>query len=105
MASISSCHWKTLVHFCFKKKRHKNTFLTLIVNYHKLVQKKTNYAIQNNNKLAIYVIYSFKKLLEGFVLITLKVLISQMVKQSHHVERGCVFWPGNFRNTCVSNNT
>ena len=36
---IPSCHWKTLVPFCLQKKRLENTFLTLIVNYHKIVQK------------------------------------------------------------------
>ena len=36
---ISSCHWKTLVPFCLQKKRPENAFLTLIVNYHKIVQK------------------------------------------------------------------
>ena len=37
---ISSCHWKTVVPFCLRKKRPENAFLTLIVNYHKVVQKK-----------------------------------------------------------------
>ena len=36
---ISSCHWKTLVTFCFRKKRPENAFLTLTVNYHKIVEK------------------------------------------------------------------
>ena len=36
---ISSCHWKTLVPFYLRKKRPENAFLTLIVNYHKIVQK------------------------------------------------------------------
>ena len=36
---ISSCHWKTLVSFCLRKKRPENAFLTLIVNYRKIVQK------------------------------------------------------------------
>ena len=49
---ISSFHWKTLVPFCLRKKRHEKTFLALIVNYPKIVQKKY-YAIQNKNKLAI----------------------------------------------------
>ena len=42
---------------------------TLIVNYRKIVQKnKTNYAIQNNNKLAMIhdVIYSLLVLIEKF---------------------------------------
>ena len=49
---MSSCHWKTLVHFCLRKKRFENALLTLTVNYRKIVQKKM-YAIQNNSKLAI----------------------------------------------------
>ena len=36
---ISSYHWKTLVPFCLRKKRPENAFLTLIVNYRKIVQK------------------------------------------------------------------
>ena len=36
---VSSCHWKTLVPFCLQKKRPENAFLTLIVNYRKIVQK------------------------------------------------------------------
>ena len=35
---ISSCHWKTLT-FHFGKKRPENAFLTLTVNYHKIIQK------------------------------------------------------------------
>ena len=35
---ISSCHWKILLPFCLQK-RPENAFLTLIVNYHKIVQK------------------------------------------------------------------
>ena len=49
---ISSCNWKTLVAFCSRKKRPKNPFLTLIVDYRKIVPK-TSYALQNNNKLSI----------------------------------------------------
>ena len=48
----SSCHRKTLVPFCLRKKKREGTFLTLTVNYRKIAQK-TNYAIQNNIKLAI----------------------------------------------------
>ena len=36
---ISSSHSKTLVPFCLQKKRFENAFLTLIVNYCKIVQK------------------------------------------------------------------
>ena len=36
---ISSCVWKILASFCFWKKRPEKTFLTLIVNYHKIVRK------------------------------------------------------------------
>ena len=49
---ISSCHWETLVPFSLRKKRPENTFLTPIVGCRNFVQKN-NYAIQNNNKLAI----------------------------------------------------
>ena len=36
---ISSCHCKTLVPFCLRKERPENAFLTLIVNYRKIIQK------------------------------------------------------------------
>ena len=38
-ALISSCHWKTLVPIRLGKKRPENTFLTLVVNYRKIIQK------------------------------------------------------------------
>ena len=38
-ALMSSCHWKTLVPFCLRKKRSENALLTLTVNYCKIVQK------------------------------------------------------------------
>ena len=38
-ALISSCHWKTRAPFCLPKKKPENAFLTLIVNYRKIVQK------------------------------------------------------------------
>ena len=34
---ISSCHYKTLAPFFLQNKRPENTFLTLTVNYHKIV--------------------------------------------------------------------
>ena len=37
---LSYYHWKTLVPFCLRKKRPENAFLTLIVHYHKIIQKK-----------------------------------------------------------------
>ena len=43
MALISSCHWKTLAAFCLRKKRRENAFLTVIVNYRKIVQKNKLY--------------------------------------------------------------
>ena len=43
---ITSCHWKIFVPFFLWKKRPENAFLTLIVKSY----RKTNYAIQNNNK-------------------------------------------------------
>ena len=36
---ISSCHWKTLVPFCLRKKIPQNVFLTLIMNYRNVVKK------------------------------------------------------------------
>ena len=33
----SFCHWKTLALFCLRKKRPGNAFLTLTMNYHKIV--------------------------------------------------------------------
>ena len=38
-ALTSSCHWKTLLPFCLRKKIPENSFLTLTVNYRKIVQK------------------------------------------------------------------
>ena len=52
----SSRYWKTLVPFRSPKKKPEKAFLTLKVNYRKIVQKAINYATQNNSKLAIYVI-------------------------------------------------
>ena len=43
---ISSCHWKTLVPFCLQDRRPENTKTTKLY-------RKTNYVIQNYNKLAI----------------------------------------------------
>ena len=42
---ISSCHWKTLVPFCLRKKILENEFLTLIIIANSY--RKTNYPIQN----------------------------------------------------------
>ena len=39
MILMSSCHWKTLVPFCLQEKWPENAFLTLTVNYSKIVQK------------------------------------------------------------------
>ena len=47
MTLRSSGHWKTLVHFfACKKKRPENVFLTIIVNYQKIIQKKLCHPIQ-----------------------------------------------------------
>ena len=35
----SSCNWKKLVPFCFRKKRHEKAVLILTVNYREIVQK------------------------------------------------------------------
>ena len=37
---ISSCHWKTLVHFCLQNKRPDNAFLKVTVNCRKNHTKK-----------------------------------------------------------------
>ena len=42
-ALTSSCHRKTLVPFCLRKKRPENAFLTLTVNYRKIVRKNKLY--------------------------------------------------------------
>ena len=40
---MSSCHWKTLAPFCLRKKITEKAFLTLTVNYRKIVQKNKLY--------------------------------------------------------------
>ena len=40
---IPSCYWKTLVPFYLQKKRPENAFLTLIVNYRKIIQTNKLY--------------------------------------------------------------
>ena len=40
---ISSCHWKILVPFCLRTIRPENAFLTIMVNYGKIVQKNKLY--------------------------------------------------------------
>ena len=49
---LSSCHWKTFVPFCLRKKRPVKAFLTLMVNYRKIVQKN-KLCHSFNGKLAI----------------------------------------------------
>ena len=53
MTLMSFCHWKTLVPFCLRKKRPKNASLTSCELLQKCREKKTDYAMQNNSKLAI----------------------------------------------------
>ena len=36
----TSCHWKTLAPFCLQKKTPENAFLTLTVNYRRIIQKE-----------------------------------------------------------------
>ena len=50
---ISSCHWKSLVLFCLWKKRLKKAFFWHLQWIMAKSYTKTNYAIQNKNKLAI----------------------------------------------------
>ena len=40
ITSISFCRWKTLVPFCFRKKRPENAFFILIMTYRKSVQTR-----------------------------------------------------------------
>ena len=42
-ALTSCCHWKIFVPFCLQKKIPENTFLTLTVNYPKIIQKNKLY--------------------------------------------------------------
>ena len=68
----SSCHWKILVPFCLPRKSPENTFLILIVNYRKIVQKKQimpsettiNWLFNGND-----VIYSLLVLIEKLALL------------------------------------
>ena len=69
---ISSCHWKTLVLFCLRNKRPENAFLTLLVNYRKIVQKNKlcHLKQQQIDYLIIYdVIYLLLVLFEKLVLL------------------------------------
>ena len=78
---ITSSHWKTLVPFYLRKKRPENAFLTLIKNYHKIVQKNKlcHPEQQQIGYLVIYDVISslfvlieklvfFNKQLQGFVI-------------------------------------
>ena len=74
---MSSCHWKILVPFCLQKKRTENAFLTLIVNYCKIVQKnklrspkqqQTGYLMIND------VIYSLLVLIEKLAFFNKQIL-------------------------------
>ena len=57
---ISSCHWKTLVAFCSRKKRLESAFLTLTLNY----LNNLSLSFQYNLILLIWILqsdYSIKK--------------------------------------------
>ena len=67
MTLISSCHWKTLVLFSLRRKRPENAFLTLTVNYRKILQENElcHPKQQQIGYLMIYhVIYSMLILIE-----------------------------------------
>ena len=67
---IPSCHWKTLAAFCLQKKRLANAFLTLILNYHKIVRKnKLCYPKQQQHGYSMVydVTYSLLVLIEKLI--------------------------------------
>ena len=76
--TISSCHWKTLVPFCLQKKRPENTFLTLIVNYCKIIQK---------NKLRHSKKQSIGYLIICNVIYSLLILIEKLPFFNKHLHR------------------
>ena len=52
---VFSYYWKILAPFCLQKKRPKNSFLTLTVNYCKIVQKNKLY--HSKLKIGYLIIY------------------------------------------------
>ena len=52
MPLTSSWNWKQIVSFCLPKKTPENAFLTLIVNYFKIVQK--NKLCYSKQQLIVY---------------------------------------------------
>ena len=53
---ISSCHWKTLVPSCLRKKRPENAYLTLIVNYRK-IEQKNKLCHPKQQKIGYFILY------------------------------------------------
>ena len=56
MTLISSCHWKTLVPSCLRKKRPENAYLTLIVNYRK-IEQKNKLCHPKQQKIGYFILY------------------------------------------------
>ena len=75
---ISFCHLKTLVPSCLQKKRLENTFLTLIVNYCKIIQK---------NKLRHSKKQSIGYLIICNVIYSLLILIEKLPFFNKHLDR------------------
>ena len=61
---ISTRHWKILVAFCLWKKRPENVFLTLIVNYHNIVQIEDK--LTTFNQFQIILISVFRRIKNFF---------------------------------------
>ena len=58
---ISTRHWKILVPFCLRKKRPENVFLTLIVNYHKIVQIENKLTTFNQFQIILISVFKWIK--------------------------------------------
>ena len=61
---ISTRHWKILVAFCLWKKRPESVFLTLIVNYHNIVQIEDK--LTTFNQFQIILISVFRRIKNFF---------------------------------------
>ena len=58
---ISTRHWKILVAFCLWKKRPENVFLTLIVNYHNIVQIEDKLTTFNQFQIILISVFKWIK--------------------------------------------
>ena len=80
---ISSCRWKTLVPFCLRKKRSVNAFLTLTVNYRKIVQKKRNYGMSSKTTINwLFNVYLISNLMAMWCYTWIAYFIIQKLKQN-----------------------